>query len=234
MTLKKNLITLVIIDDHPLFRQGVGDILSLEDDFAVLGYASNGNDGLELILSQTPDVAIVDVNLPGMNGQALATRVALARIKTRLILLTAYDDTQQRLYAMRLGVSAYCTKDVQPAQLVEIIRGVHQGNFYVNGQRYTADELRRWINAEDGNGSVDLTAESEIIEPLSPREMEVLTYLTQGYSNKEIAQSLGISHQTVKNHVTAVMRKIGVGDRTQAALYALKRGWVHLHKIHKE
>lgn len=234
MVINNQKISLVIIDDHPLFRQGVGDILSLEDDFVILGYSSNGPDGLKLILSTNPDVAIVDVNLPGMNGQALATRVALAKVKTRLILLTAYDDNLQRLYAMRLGVSAYCTKDVQPEQLLEIIRGVYRGYYYVSGQKLTASELQRWLNAEDGEEIVDLPVENEMIETLSPREMEVLTYLTQGYSNKEIAQSLGISHQTVKNHVTAVMRKIGVGDRTQAALYALKRGWVQLHKTFEE
>jgi DNA-binding NarL/FixJ family response regulator len=227
-------ISIVIIDDHPLFRQGVGDILSLEEDFEILGYASDGLEGLELIREKEPDIAIVDVNLPGMNGQALATQVVYDRLRTRLILLTGYDDIYQRAYAMQCGAYAYCTKDVQPSLLIDIIRGVSQGYYYLNGQQITADELQRWFQVDAEGGSENPVIDNEGIIPLSPREMEVLIFLTQGHSNKEIAQSLGISHQTVKNHVTAIMRKIGVGDRTQAALYALQRGWVQLYRSHGE
>lgn len=222
-------ITIIVVDDHPLFRQGVVDNLSLESDFRVIGQASSGEEGLDLIRNSQPRVAIVDVNLPGMNGHQVIRYVVAEKLPTRVILLTAYDDLEQKIHAMRVGAYAYCTKEIQPEILVQVIRSVAAGRFVMEGEDYDAAGLKKWLESRI-EGAMGLYSDpGEPYQPLSAREMEVLSHVTRGLSNKEIAALLGISHQTVKNHVTAIFRKIGVEDRTQAALYALRRGWVRLH-----
>jgi len=227
-------ISIVIVDDHPLFRQGVIDALSLEPDLYFIGEATSGEEGLEIIRAQQPAVAIVDVNLPGMNGQQVTREVILEKMPTRVVLLTAYDDNEQKIHAMRVGAAAYCVKDVLPETLARIVHEVAAGNYVVGEQTFDALSLERWISPQTESALRPYSDPGEPFQPLSKREMEVLAQLTQGLSNKEIAGGLGISHQTVKNHVTAILRKLGVEDRTQAAIYALRRGWVRLHEETKE
>lgn len=227
-------VRILVVDDHPLFRQGVIDTLTLEPDFLVVGHATNGQEAIEFIRSEQPDVAIVDVNLPGMNGQQVTQLVVGDRLPTRIILLTAYDDAEQKLHAMLVGAAGYCVKDVKPETLARIIREVRAGNFAIGDDIFNADELDRWLRPELDLALGREGETAELLEPLSKREMEVLGQLTKGLSNKEIAVELGISHQTVKNHVTSILRKLSVEDRTQAALYALRRGWVRLHEESKE
>jgi DNA-binding NarL/FixJ family response regulator len=223
-------ITVIIVDDHPLFRQGVADTLSLEPNLRIVGLAANGEEGLDLIRDMRPDVAILDVNLPGINGQQVTHQVLAEKLPTRILLLTAYDDTEQKIHAMRAGASAYCTKDVKPEKLVMIIQTILDGYYVIGEQQLNGLGLDRWLNTQTEGAMRMFSDPGEPFQPLSKREMEVLTYVTQGLSNKEIAASLGISHQTVKNHVTAILRKLGVDDRTQAAIYALRRGWVRLQE----
>ncbi len=227
-------IRIVVVDDHPLFRQGVIDTISLEPDLVVAGEATNGTDALDVIRSLKPDVAIVDVNLPGLNGQQVTQELVNEKSPTRIMLLTAYDDTEQKLHAMRVGAAGYCVKDVQPEVLAQSVREINKGNYVIGEEVMDAGQLEDWLKP-DSEGEASYYGEfSETYEPLSKREMEVLGQLTKGMSNKEIAMSLGISHQTVKNHVTSILRKLDVEDRTQATLYALKRGWVRLQDDDKE
>jgi two-component system response regulator DegU len=222
-------ISVIIVDDHPLFRQGVADTLSLEDDFQIIAQAETGEEGLALIRAMLPVVAVIDVNLPGLNGQQLTRQVVGEKIPTRVLLLTAYDDAEQKIHAMRVGAAAYCTKDIKPEKLVDIIREIAQGKYVVDENVIESSEVDRWISMHIDGAIRPYSDPGEPYLPLSAREMEVLTYVTKGLSNKEIALYLGISHQTVKNHVTAILRKLGVEDRTQATVYALRRGWVRLH-----
>lgn len=227
-------ISIIIVDDHPLFRQGVADVLSLEPDLRVVAQSSSGEEGLELILEHQPMVAIVDVNLPGLNGQQLTRKVVAERIPTHIMLLTAYDDTEQKIHAMRVGAAAYCTKDVVPENLVKRIRLVASGKYVIGDDVYDSASLQRWLSIQT-EGAVGLYSDAgESFQPLSSREMEVLTQVTKGMSNKEVAVLLGISQQTVKNHVTSILRKLGVEDRTQAAIFAIKRGWVRVHQANIE
>jgi len=221
-------ITLVVIDDHPLFRQGVADALSLSPRIRVVGQASDGKDGLDMILSHHPDIAIVDVNLPGMNGQQITHEVTTERIPTRVILMTAYDDGEQMLHAAIAGASGYCTKDIQPDQLLEIILHIMDGNFVMADEVINEKEYAHWLERQLDSARRSYSEPGSPFHPLSDREMEVLALVVDGKSNKEIAAQLGISHQTVKNHITSILRKFGVEDRTQAVVYALKRGWVKL------
>ncbi len=223
-----NRITLVVVDDHPLFRQGVTDAVSLEPDMKVLGQASSGDQGLELIRSVTPDIVLLDVNLPGLNGQQITHQVTQDKIPTRIVLMTGYDDIEQALHAAMAGAAAYCSKDVEPKGLLRIIRDVAEGSFVFGGKVMNQRELQVWIQEQIEGARRSYSEPGSPFHPLSEREMEVLECVVQGMSNKEIAGLLGISHQTVKNHVTSILRKFGVEDRTQAVVYALKHGWVQI------
>ena len=132
--------TIVVIDDHPLFRQGVVDILSMERDLVIVGQASNGLNGLRMIREKKPDVAIIDVNLPGMNGQQVTRNISLEKLDTRVILLTAYDDTDQKIHAVRSGAAAYCTKDVQPSELIETLRKISSVDKKVDDE-----DMNQWM-----------------------------------------------------------------------------------------
>ena len=222
-------ITVVIVDDHPLFRQGVINTISYEPDLDVIADAEDGNNALALVRKHKPDVVVMDVNLPGMNGQQVTRQIVTEKLPTRVILLTAYDDIEQIIHSMRSGAAAYCAKHVKPESLVGIVRQVALGKFVIGTEVFDSAGLERWLELKTEGALRSYSDPGEPFHPLSKREMEVLSYLTRGMSNKEIANLLGISHQTVKNHVTSILRKLGVEDRTQAAVYALRRGWVRLH-----
>jgi DNA-binding NarL/FixJ family response regulator len=206
----------------------------MEPDFWVVAQAASGEEALEMVHDLQPMVAVVDVNLPGLNGQQVTRQLMIEKFSTRVVLLTAYDDLEQKIHAMRVGAAAYCTKDVAPEQLVDTVRRVAAGSFVIGEQEFDAQGVTRWLDIQTEGTVRPYSDPGEPFQPLSAREMEVLAFVTGGMSNKEIATTLGISHQTVKNHVTAILRKLGVEDRTQAAIYALKRGWVRLHQQETE
>lgn len=225
------IITILVVDDHPLFRQGVVDTLSLEPDFKVIAQATNGEEALEMLHSLMPTIAIVDINLPILNGQQVAQISTSEKLPTRIILMTGYDDDEQMKQAMNVGAAAYCVKDLDPDKLAMVVRQVAEGNYVIGETVFSTEEYKRW-QAPAATIEERFPSESlEPFEPLSPREMEVLGLVTRGMSNKEIASELGISHQTVKNHVTSILHKLNVEDRTQAALYALRRGWFRIQIV---
>jgi len=189
---------------------------------------------MDVIRNLSPDVAIVDVNLPGMNGQQVVQHLVNEKSRTRIMLLTAYDDAEQKLHAMKVGAAGYCVKDVQPEVLAQNVREIFNGKYVIGSEILEPKQLESWLKPDSDDEASFYSEFSEAYEPLSKREMEVLGELTKGMSNKEIATSLGISHQTVKNHVTSILRKLDVDDRTQATLYALRRGWVRLQDDDKE
>jgi DNA-binding NarL/FixJ family response regulator len=221
-------IQIIVVDDHPLFRQGVEDVFKLVPGYLVIGQAPDGNLGLELIRERQPEIAIVDVNLPGLNGHQITRQVVEEKLPTRIILLTAYDDPEQVIHAMSAGASAYCAKDIEPEKLIECVQLVLQGNYVLGDQVLSSGEMRGWLMQHVEGAMRMYVNPGDPYDPLSEREMEVLSYVTKGMSNKEIAGLMGISHQTVKNHVTSILRKLSVEDRTQAAIFALRHGWVRL------
>jgi DNA-binding NarL/FixJ family response regulator len=226
-----NQITLLVVDDHPLFRQGVVDALSLEPDMNVIGQCANGEEALHLIRVLRPMVAVLDVNLPGINGQQITHQVTQEKLPTRILLMTGYDDVEQAIHAILAGAAAYCAKDLEPQLLPRMIREVVNGKYVIGGQIFTSQELEEWVEEQLAGARHSYSQPGSPFHPLSEREMQVLAYVVRGLSNKEIAAMLGISHQTVKNHVTAILRKFGVEDRTQAVVYALKHGWVQLRDV---
>jgi len=227
-------IRLIIVDDHPLFREGVRRVLDGEEDLDVVAEGITGDQAVELIREFRPRVALIDVNLPNMNGIQVTRQVVAERMNTSIVLLTAYDDVEQVLHAFSAGASAYCSKDVEAGKLVDVVRHVARGFFVVGDQVFDEEGLRQWLSSGvEAVRRPHLEGDVEAFTPLSPREMEILQYVTRGLSNKEIAVRLDISHQTVKNHMTAILHKLDVEDRTQAAVYALRHGWVRLQDTTK-
>jgi DNA-binding NarL/FixJ family response regulator len=227
-------ITLLIVDDHPLFRQGVADSLALEADMLVMGQAASGEDGLDLIRTLKPQISLMDINLPGMNGQQITHLVVQDKLPTRILLLTGYDEMEQAVHAALAGAAGYLAKDIEPQNLVKAIRDVADGRYVFGSRVFSRRELDDWLVSQTEGARRSYSEPGNPFHPLSDREMEVLNCVVRGMSNKEIANLLEISHQTVKNHVTSILRKFGVDDRTQAVIYALKRGWVTLKDTTKQ
>jgi DNA-binding NarL/FixJ family response regulator len=225
----------VIVDDHPVFRQGLRDVLETDPQLQVVGEAANGEVAIELARQDEPDVMIIDINLPDTNGLQVTRQIRARQPDVKVIVITGYDDVEQAFHAIRAGASAYCPKDITPELLIGTIYAVQEGYYVVDERRMTHDEVVKWVEEKIGgiHGHIYTDTEDSFV-PLSPREMEILEHVTHGKSNKEIAYALGISHQTVKNHMTAILRKLNVEDRTQAAVYALTRGWVRLDKPLRE
>jgi len=222
-------IKIIVVEDHPLFRQGVVNTFSIVDEFEVVGEASDGETGLLLVRELKPDILILDINLPKLNGHQIMCQIIKEKIPTKVIFLTAYDDVDQIIHAVREGASAYCAKHIDPDQLVNIIKLVVDGKYVVGDKVYDKEGVETWIESYSSGQAKEYSDPGQPLKPLSKREMDVLVCLTQGLSNKEIALQLQISHQTVKNHVTSILRKLMVEDRTQAAVYAIRQGWVRLH-----
>ncbi len=222
-------IKLLIVDDHPVFRQGLIDVLETDPHMHVIGEAADGEVAIELAHDLQPEVILMDINLPTINGLQVTRKIKNKLPEMKVIMITGYDDVEQVFHALRAGASAYCPKDITPEELISIIYTVRDGQYYVDGKTMTYDELVSWIEQKVGRFAGPMISDTdELFIPLSPREMEILEHVTRGLSNKEIAYKLGISHQTVKNHMTAILRKLRVDDRTQAAVYALRHGWVRL------
>lgn len=222
-------ISLLIVDDHPVFRGGLIDVMDLDAEINVVGEAADGEVAIEMTQELEPDVILMDINLPTINGLQVTRKIKAQMPDVKVIMITGYDDAEQVFHALRAGASAYCPKDITPEALIGVVHAIHDGLYYVDEKTMTYDELMHWVEQKIGRFAGPLVSDSdELFIPLSPREMEILEHVTRGLSNKEIAYKLGISHQTVKNHMTAILRKLRVDDRTQAAVYALRHGWVRL------
>ncbi len=228
-------IRLFIIDDHPLFRQGVRWALAGEEDLIIVGEASSGEAALEWLnqagLSQEPNVLLVDLNLPGMSGLEVTRQVRRQYPSLGVVMLSMHESDEQAFNALRAGAAAYRSKDVKPQALVEILRRVAHGEYVINDvvleePRVASRVLTQFRNLPQTTPTTPEALDLPIFTPLSDREIEVLERIASGGSNKEIADSLGISTQTVKNHISSILRKLSLNDRTQAVLFALRRGWI--------
>jgi len=221
-------ISVMIVDDHPLFRQGLRRVIEAEDDMEVIIEVGDGQEALRLAQKMVPDVIMMDVNIPTMNGLQVTRSLKANLPNIGVIMLTAYHDDEQIYHAIKAGAGAYYPKDVTPRKLVEAIRQVSKGNYVIDDSVLAKSQVASWLLKQFEQISTFGGSPDDLFVPLSPREMEILQLIARGYSNKEIAHELGISRQTVKNHMTSILRKLSVNDRTQAALYALRRGWIRL------
>ena len=226
---------LLIVDDHPLFRQGVRWALSGEDDISIVGEAASGEAALEWLATSPsahePNVLLVDLNLPGMNGLDVTRQVRRQYPGLGVVMLSMHESDEQAFNALRAGAAAYRSKDVKPQALVEILRRVARGEYVINDvlleePRVASRVLTQFRSLPQTTPTAPEAVDFPIFTPLSDREIEVLERIASGGSNREIADSLGISTQTVKNHISSILRKLSLNDRTQAVLFALRRGWI--------
>jgi DNA-binding NarL/FixJ family response regulator len=204
------MISVLIVDDHPVVRQGLRALLSVQDDMAVAGEAGDGPTALELAASLAPDVILLDLKLPGMDGPAVLSALGEAGCTARVLVLTSATDPASVSRAMRSGAAGVLYKDTDPDALVRGIRAVHDGNVLLSPA--AAGSLLSGAGGAAAGG----------LDSLTSREREVLAELAQGRSNREIARVLYVSEKTVKAHVSSVLAKLGVQDRTQAALLAVR------------
>ncbi len=222
-------IKLLIVDDHPLVRHGLRRILERENEIDVVGEAGDGHIAIEEAKRLQPDLILMDINLPNLNGLQAMREIKHSSPGTAVVMLTAYDNPDQLFHALRGGASAYYPKEVAPSELLNGIRAAVSGSYVIDGRVLDAKQLGAWLRQQFATmGEVTPDYPEELYIPLSGREMEILQQIARGLSNKEIARTLGISRQTVKNHMTSILRKLSVDDRTQAALYALRHGWIRL------
>lgn len=223
-----NSITILIVDDHPLFRRGIRWSLETEPDLHIVGEAENGQQAIQLASQFVPDIMLIDINMPEMSGLEVTRIIKRHHPQMGVIILTMHEDDEQLFHAIRVGAAAYSTKDVEADELAKLIRRVAKGEYLINenvlNRPFVASRvLDQFRELPDGQGGADT-----VFSPLTPREVEILDCVAQGNSNKEIAQILKISDQTVKNHITSILRKLAVNDRTQAVIYALRHGWIRL------
>lgn len=223
-----NRIQILVVDDHPLFRRGIRGTLELEADLVVVGEASDGISAVQQVDALVPDIVLLDINMPQMSGLEVTRVIKRRHPQTGVIILTMREDDEQLFHAIRVGAAAYATKDVEADELVTLIRRVARGEYLINENVLSRPFVAsRVLDQFRELSSIDSVAEN-VFSPLTPREIEILDSVAQGNSNKEIARILVISDQTVKNHITSILRKLAVNDRTQAVIYALKHGWIRL------
>lgn len=210
-------IRILIVDDHQMVREGIKQLLELDGDIKVIGEAGGGEECLKLIDQLKPDVVLLDINMPVMNGLEVLERLKINKKKERVLILTIHNEVEYLLKSIDIGVSGYVLKDSDSSLLKEAIFTVYNGETYI--QPSLAPLLKQKIVLEENNMIHDV---------LTKREIEVLKLLSEGLFNKEIAYKLSISEKTVKNHVSSIFKKIGVSDRTQAAVYAIKNNIVEI------
>jgi DNA-binding NarL/FixJ family response regulator len=205
-------ITVLIADDHPVVRQGLQVLLSIQDDIAVAGEAADGGEAMAMAAQLDPDVILLDLKLPVLDGVAVLRELRDSRIRARVLVLTSAADSGLVTLAMQAGAAGFLYKDVDPDALVRAIRSVHDGHTLLAPE--AAGSLLR-----SGTAAPAVTG----VGALTAREREVLAQIADGRSNREIARLLRVSEKTVKTHVSSVLAKLGVADRTQAALLAVRQ-----------
>jgi two-component system, NarL family, response regulator DegU len=223
--------SIVIIDDHQLFREGVKRILDFESSFDVVAEGDDGSEAMDLVETHKPDVVIMDINMPNMNGVE-ATKMLVSRYpETKVIILSIHDDENYVQHALKTGAQGYLLKEMDADALIDAVRVVAEGGSYLHPKvtHNLVKEYRR-LAAEEG-ADRDSVHTIEIRRPLhllTRRECEVLQLLADGKSNRAIGETLYISEKTVKNHVSNILQKMNVNDRTQAVVLAIKNGWVEV------
>ncbi len=215
-------IRIVLAEDHALVREGTRQILQQYPDLAVVGEAGDGEEALELAGRLRPDVAILDIRMPQLNGIEVVRRMKDTSPDTKTLMLTAYDDDEYIFALMEVGASGYLLKTARATELVEAVRSVHSGEPVLH-PAIAVKVARRWARHQ-------VSVKQDPIEQLSPRERETLELAAKGLRNKAIADHLVISVRTVEGHFNSIFAKIGVSSRTEAVLYAISRGWIALEE----
>jgi len=221
--------TIIIIDDHQLFREGVKRILDFEDSFDVIAEGDDGNDVLSLYDQYLPDVVLMDINMPTKNGIDATSELLGKYPDAKVIMLSIHDDESYVTHALKTGALGYMLKEMDANAIVAAIKVVAKGGSYLHPKvtKNLVSEFRR-LSERENKGNFHQTEIRRPFHLLTKRECEVLQLLTDGQSNRTIGETLFISEKTVKNHVSSILQKMSVNDRTQAVVTGIKNGWVEV------
>ncbi|MEG0258843.1 MAG: response regulator transcription factor [Lysinibacillus sp.] len=220
---------IIIVDDHQLFREGVKRILDFEDTFDVVAEGDDGTRVIDLYTENLPDVVLMDINMPGKNGVEATAELVEVYPEARVIMLSIHDDETYVTHALKSGALGYMLKEMDADEIVEAIKIVANGGSYLHPKvtKNLVAEFRR-LSEHENKGNFHQTEIRRPFHLLTKRECEVLQLLTDGQSNRTIGETLFISEKTVKNHVSSILQKMNVNDRTQAVVTAIKNGWVEV------
>ncbi len=217
---EEGVIKVTIVDDQRLFVDGLVRILSIQRDVEVVGRAHTGEEAVEMCLREEPDVVLMDLSMPGMGGIRATRKILSLLPRTQVLVLTVHPDDINLFQAIKAGAQGYILKDCAPEDLASAIKAVHAGDTIMS-----PDIAKKTMTTFEG-----IRSSTELAPSLTERELEVIKALAQGKSNKEIARDLGISEKTVRNHASNIYRKLHIFDRTQAVIYAVRRGLVDIEQ----
>jgi NarL family two-component system response regulator LiaR len=220
-------IRVLIVEDHAIVRDGIRSLLSMEPDIEVVGEADNGQDGIVLAERLQPDVILMDLMMPRMDGCVAISRIMASQPEARVLVLTSFAAEEKVFPAIKAGAFGYLLKDSDSEELIQAIRQVNCGESSLDPRiaRMVLQEVRTELQSESPAGL------SQQVDPLTPREIEVLRLVAQGLSNEEIAEKLVVAERTVRTHVSNILGKLHLANRTQAALYALRERLATLEEL---
>jgi len=225
-------IKVIVVDEQPLFRQGICSTLERMGNCEVIGTTIDAMEIYELARTNNPDVAVIDAGLTHSDPLEIARQVRHLAPQIAIMILTPSEDEERLFQSIKVGAAAYYSRNISPEDFSDAVRRVSQGEYLINDDVLTRPQLANRVL----KSFRELTVEEEdpttrdSTSPLSSREVEILDYIAQGNSNKEIAKALKISDQTVKNHITSILKKLAVNDRTAAVVHALRAGWIKMHE----
>lgn len=223
-------INIALIDDHKLFREGVKRILEYETDFDIVAEGDDGSAAKDIVKEYKPDVVLMDINMPHINGVQATSNLVQNYPRTKVIILSIHDDESYVTHALKSGAQGYLLKEMDADSLIEAIKVVHAGGSYLH-PKITHNLVREYRRLAKEHVPNIINGNIEYRKPLhllTKRECEVLQLMSEGRSNRAVAESLYISEKTVKNHVSNILQKMGASDRTQAVVSAIKKGWVEV------
>ncbi|HEX7490486.1 MAG TPA: response regulator transcription factor [Candidatus Limnocylindrales bacterium] len=220
--------TILLVDDHALFRVGMRNILEKEPGLEVIGEADDTRGAFDLSVQLSPDIILMDLSLPAPGGIETTQRIKRELPSAGIIVLAVSEDEDALFDAIKAGAAAFILKDVAPDDLVAIIRRVANGEYLINDKVFAKPAVASRVLKEFRELAIYGQEAAPIFAPLSPREVEILDNIAQGMTNKQVAYALSISEQTVKNHMSSILRKLSVNDRTQAVVYAMRQGWIRM------
>jgi DNA-binding NarL/FixJ family response regulator len=221
-------IRILIVDDHALFRVGIANILGREREFDVVGEAADGRSALEMAGMTSPNIVLMDLSLPPPGGLETTQRIRREYPAVAVVVMAQDEDEESLFASIKAGAAAFVIKDISPEDLIHVIRRVSQGEFLINDKVFSKPAVASRVLKEFRELAVYGQEAQPIFAPLSPREVEILDNIAQGMTNKQVAYALSISEQTVKNHMSSILRKLAVNDRTQAVVYAMRQGWIKM------
>jgi len=221
-------IRVIVVDEQPLFRQGICSTLEQMGDCVIIGKSTDAEEIFELSRTANPDVVLIDAGLTTADPLEIARQMRHLAPQMAIMILTPSDDEERLFQSIKVGAAAYYTRNITPEELVDAVRRVSHGEYLINDDVLSKPQLASRVLKSFRELAVEEedAVTKDLYSPLSNREVEILDYIARGNSNKEIAKSLRISDQTVKNHITSILKKLSVNDRTAAVVHALRRGWI--------